>query len=458
MSKRAFLSERGLFSLLLVTLAILLFGGWLVLRVILPHFANPNNGMYGSKLGYASLLRTSGKPIPVKVGIVEERAFEQVVVGEGMCASDPYLVPVIPMAKVVKVNVQEGDFVKKGQVIAQMNETKALIKLESAKLALSTAESEFERVRLGSAYVLAQERPEIDKVNVSALKKLLDSNKSKLESFKKAHARGAISSSALMEVEREYEESLRSYKEAEIFLGMSEAGLKESLKIAENTVDDMREAKEHREEELRDYQVVTPADGVIERVLIREGEYNQDSGKPGFVIASGMWFEAHFDQTDYVVLQNANEASVYLESYPGVTHEALVDKVVPVVSFNQGGPEISRPLRPRGTGSPEWAATFKVRLTFKESQKEQLAIGMTGFARVKVKRNALSIPRGAVHSISAGEALVDIPDGEGWKSCPVKIGQVTETHAEVLSGLAKGDRVIIDGHWVLEPEDRVSYD
>ncbi len=443
---------------LLIAIVIVALGGLLFAwKVLYPGYLDSENSMYGSKLGHPAMLRKLGKPIPVKSGRVEEHTFERVMMGEGVCASEPFLVPVIPMAKVVELNVQEGQRVEKGQVLAKLDRVKAEIKLESAALALSSARSEFERVKLGSAYVLAQERPELDQVNLTALKNQLKSNGEKLKKYESAFDKGAISEAAFLEMKNVYEENLKQFKKAEIFLGMSEEGLKESLKIAENTVNDMEKSYEHRQEEMRDYEVTAPASGVIERVLIRPGEYNQDSGKPGFVIAAGKWFEAHFDQSDFPFLKEGQGAEVYLEAFSGKRFLAEVSEIIPVVSFNQGGPEISRPLRPRGTGSPEWAATFRAKLLFQDDDRQDLiALGMTGFGSVKVQGKSLSVPRGAVRSISAGQALVDVPtDDGGWKSMPVKVGLVTPEKVEILSGLEKGAEVLIAGNWVLEPNDKI---
>lgn len=442
----------------LIFLLIIVCGLLVTCKAFYPAYLNSENSMYGSKLGYPAVLRKLNEPIPVKSAPVKMHTFQRVMMGEGLCASDPFLIPVIPMAKVIELRVEEGQSVKKGQVLAVLDKTKAEIKLESAALALSSARAEFERVKLGSAYVLAQERPELDQVNVSYLKNQLKVNKEKLSKYQRAFNKGAISQAALLDIEMEYEESLKKYKQSEIFLGMSEEGLKESLKIAENTVKDMEKAYQHRQEELKDYEVTAPVDGVIERVLIRAGEYNQDSGKPGFIIAAGKWFEAHFDQSDFPFIERGQEAEVFLEAFSGHRFSATVSEVLPVVSFNQGGPEISRPLRPRGTGSPEWAATFRTKLLFKEGEqmKDAVALGMTGFGTVKVTTESMSVPRAAVRSIAAGQALVDIPTEEGgWKSEQVTIGMVTPTQVEILSGLILGQSVLVSGHWVLEPEDEI---
>ena len=231
----------------------------------------------------------------------------------------------------------------------------------------------------------------------------------------------------------------------------------ESKKIAENAVSDAKQALAHREEELKVFAVYAPADGVIDQVLINTGEYNQDSGKPGFLISSGLWFDAYFDQSDYGYVKQGQKAEVSLEAIPGQMFVAEIGSIKPIVSFNSGGPEISRPLRPRGTGSPEWAATFKAKLDFKEDVNLQVVTGMTGFSKLEVSREMLTIPKAAVLSISAGSGVVNVVNSdESWEVREIQVGYVNDRVAEVLGGLTEEDEVMIDGHWTLKIDDEIT--
>ena len=426
----------------------------LTVFVILPAYQNPNNKMYSSSLGQPALLRRAGDPLPVRVEAVSENQTERKIMGEGVCASQPILVPIIPMALVKELHVHEGQMVKKGDLLVTLDETKAQIKYESAQLALSTARAEQQRVKLGSAYVLAQERPEVEKVNLSSLVKQEQLAADKLAKYQAAFDRGVIAEVALLAVKTEYAIATEQLEKGELAMTMAEEGVKESLKIAQNAMDDATQAVAHRKTELKDFKVFAPVDGVIDRVLIQEGEYNQDSGKPGFLISSGLWFEAYFDQAEFAHVKKDQTAILSLESFPGRDFQATVTMVKPVVSFNSGGPEIARPLRPRGTGSPEWAATFKVRLEVDGA--DGLVPGMTGFARLQQSEDSLTVPRSAVTSVSAGSALVYVVDDEDeWETREVKIGQVGQEQVVVKGGLALGEKVMVEGHWNLQTDDEI---
>ena len=442
-------------SLLVSGGAIGMFCSVLFAAVIIPAWQNPRSKFYGSGLGFPSVMRRLGKPLPIEIAAARHALFSRWIMGEGTYASLPLLAPVIPMSIVTQVLTKPGDRVVKGQVLARLDRTLATTKLESAILAMETSKAELARVRLGSAYVLAQERPAMERVNLTAEQQLLSQKEEKVTKFREAFGRGAVSRTALLGVEGEFTEATRMVDKARLQMVMSEKGVLESIEIAENALKDAEQGVRHRRRELDDYEVRSPGDGIVERILINPGEYNQDSGKPGFVIASGNWFEAYFDQADFSDVQQNQAAEIHLEAMPGRSFTGRVSLIVPVVSFNQGGPEISRPIRPRGSGAAEWAATFRAQIQF-EANPSEVALGMTGFARIHMDRESLAVPRGALVSVSAGSGFVYIVTADGrWETRIVGVGMVDDTKAEILSGLKEDDLVIVRGHWSLKKGDAI---
>ena len=424
--------------------------------VLVPAYMDPNSRTYSSALGFAAVRRKLGIPFPVVVAKVESRVFSTPMHGEGSMQCDFLFVPVVPMAKVLRVNVKDGDTVYAGQELAVMDDEAARIQIESARVAVSTAEAEERRVKIGSAYVLAQERPEKDRILLEEAEKLMDSMRAKTEVYRKLADEGALSGMELAKAEAELVEAKARLEQARFNIRMSTEGVEESRRIAANAVADARNLLADRERKLRDYKVACPVEGVVERVLIREGEYNQDSGKPGFVIASGRWFEGNFDQRALTRMQPGSPAVVFLEAYPGKPFKAKVERIIPVVTFNQGGPESTRPVRPRGTGSPEWPATFKARLVLDRDEAPP-AVGMTGFARVTQEDESPAVPRAALLSLGAGRATVRVLTAAGGhRLAVVRVGDYDGTHARILEGLLPDDHVIVAGHRDLRDGDKIA--
>ena len=140
-----------------------------------------------------------------------------------------------------------------------------------------------------------------------------------------------------------------------------------------------------RENELEDYTSRSPADGIVERVLVHAGEYNQDPGRPAVVIASGLWFECYLDQTALGRVKVGDDVEVRLAAYQDHLFHGSITHVRPLVNFSLGGPETNRPMRPLGTGSPEWPSTFSVRIEL-ESDGYLIVPGLTGYAMGRSSR------------------------------------------------------------------------
>jgi hypothetical protein len=179
-------------------------------------------------------------------------------------------------------------------------------------------------------------------------------------------------------------------------------------------------------------------------------------GNPGFIIASGLWFEANLDQLALTDLHEGMEGTVNLEAYAGRTFHGTVERIIPIVTFNAGGPETKTPVKPLGTGNPEWPATFAVRLHLDVSDVK-LAPGMTGFVRlVNRHRNALAIPREALSSLSAGKGVVRTVDESGHPvTTPVSFGEVDERYVEITAGLNYSSWVMTNNPRFLRDDDKI---
>lgn len=423
-------------------------------KVILPVYKTPYNRTYTSGFGYAAVKHRLKIPFEIQTAPAQRRTLHRKLLGEGFMSSQSILVPVVPTDRIKAVYVTEGQRVHKGDLLAEIDSAKAELKQRSAELAIVTAEAEQERVEIGSAYVLAQERPEKDRIDEAAAQRQLELLRQQTEMYRKLENTGAISKLQTLETQKNIVENETALARSRFNLGMSSKGQLQSKLIAANTVAENQNVLRQRQLELKEHKIYAPADGLVERVLIQPGEYNQDSGKPAFVIASGLWFEAHFDQTSVGLVKNGDRAEVFLESLPGTCLVGTVTKVIPIVTYDVGGPELARPIRPSGSGAPEWPATYKVRIEM-ETGNLPLVTGLTGFARVSAERDALAVPCGAVLSISAGSGLVHVVQGQDHATRAVTFGVTDEGWTEITAGLAEGDKVITEGQLGLKPGDRI---
>jgi RND family efflux transporter MFP subunit len=128
-------------------------------------------------------------------------------------------------------------------------------------------------------------------------------------------------------------------------------------------------------------------------------------------------------------------AEVVLDSFPKETFQARVIRIAPLAD-------------------PE---TRVLPVVLEMANPEcRIRAGLTGFARLKVHRQALVIPRIAVND-HAEKAMVFRVDQGRSKLQEVRLGDTTEIGSvEVLSGLREGDEVVVFGSEFLRDGDSVN--
>ena len=451
--KKPVLTQNRVLAAIVVATGLMLAAGAFALW---PSYTNPESRFYTSAIGYLKVQRLLGVPMEAEAEHPVWHDFTAPILGEGTLQCDFYNVPVVPAARVTALHVEEGDKVEAGQLLAELDDTVAASNLRSAQLALDSATAEQARVEAGSVNTLIEERPERGRVSIEGLGEVLKAAEARVEMYRNLQASGASSRLELISAEADLATARLNYNQAQVDVRASNAGLPQSREIAQNAVNAAQNLLGQRQQELIYYRVTAPAAGTIDRVLIRNGEFNQNVGNPGFIIASGLWFEANLDQRALQDLHEGMEATVNLEAYTGHPFRATVQRIVPIVTFDAGGPETRTPVRPLGTGSPEWPATFTVRLHL-DVQNTKLAPGMTGFARMIVHhRKALAIPRGALSSLSAGKGVVRIVDDAGHPvTTPVSLGEVNQRFVEITEGLNASDWVLSNNPRFLRDDDKI---
>lgn len=449
---KVFRSTLGLTALVIFSTVA---AGVILVRVVWPAYQRQENRTFDSRLGYSAVQRALGQPFNVETTPVQRRAVVVRQLGEGRVTAMPIRVPLVPTERVLEVAVKEGERVAKGQLLAKLDPSNAELRLASARLHVENAQAELERVKLGSAYTLTQERPEREGINLEANRKQVALLRERYESMKTLQQQGGVSRLQLLELEAKLTEAERELRASELGVEVSTKGQPQSTAIAENNLRQAQNVLRQRERELEDFVVRAPADGVLEEVRIHAGEYNRNTGDTGFVIASGLWFEAHLDQTALNKIKAGDRAQLFLEALAGTPVEARVTRLIPIVTYSTGGPDSARPTRALGMGAPEWPTTFTVIIDVPADISPSLAPGLTGFAKIEAKRESLAVPRSAVHIISSKRGFVTTVKGTERTTREVVLGEESDGWITVEHGLNEGDVVAVRGHEDLQPGDAI---
>ena len=185
--------------------------------------------------------------------------------------------------------------------------------------------------------------------------------------------------------------------------------------------------------------VTSPASGVVTR-LLQQSERDVAAGMPLVEIGDTQGLEAQIEflSQDAVRIRPGQKAEIYNWGGPGVI-PAEVRLVEP-----QGFTKIS------ALGVEEQRALVMLQFTGPPSDWKGLEPGYRVWGRVYLRRapSAVIAPLGALVRDRGGWAVFRIEAGRA-RLRPVRIGALTDTAAEVLSGVSVGDRL------VSYPSDRV---
>lgn len=183
-----------------------------------------------------------------------------------------------------------------------------------------------------------------------------------------------------------------------------------------------------------------PQKGVVDNLNIREGFYVQ----PGTTILSigaldEVWVEAEVFERQASLVKINDPVIMNLDYLPRKKWTGKVEYIYPT---------LDRETR-----------TAKIRLSFKNPESE---LKPNMFARVTIHSGStdqlLLIPREAlIRTGNQDRVVLALGDGN-YKSIAVTVGRLNQDHAEILTGLEQGEKIVTSAHFLLDSESNKTSD
>ena len=388
-------SAYGLFAVAAV-------GGYLIFNGTIPLFKKPA-GMADAKVATQDLLAAA-----VTVARVTPADFaEQVVITGSLVPRDEILVgPEVEGLRVIEVLADEGDRVKKGQILAR---------LVTDTLDAQAAQNDAAQAKAAAA--IAQARSNI----VSADAKVVEARNS-YERGKPLRQSGILSDAV-----QDQRESAHRIADAAL------AVARDALKVVE--ADKAQVEAQRRELDFKRGRtsVMAPEAGIISRRVARVGGYAAGSADPLFRIVARNEIELEAEALD--------------------TQIARIKEGQPVTIAIPGGGEATGTVRNVSPEIDKATRLGHVRIFIGENPL--LHIG--GFARGTVttqRSHGLSVPTSAIQYGPTG-ASVQLVIENKVVTRPVKLGLSNGDDTEIASGLAEGDQVVAKSGTFLRDGDAV---
>jgi len=311
---------------------------------------------------------------------------------------------------VVKLNVRIGDRVKKGQLIALIDDREIREQINQSKAALLKAENSLRQIELTYPEKLreAQANLEYARINYEREQELLKREYTTKESVDRAKRELEIAEATLKRLRDEYETQVM---------------------ITKASIEEIKAQIAQQETRLSYTRIYSPIDGIVSDVTIQEGE----TVVAGLQVANlitvfdplklEMWI--YVDEADIGRVKIGQNIEFTVDTLPDKTFHGKIEKIYPqpVVKDN----------------IVYYLAIVKV------SREDALFLRpeMTTHVRIthEQRKDTLIVPNSAVKFEQGSQIAYKIIGPNKVEKVKIKIGLRNEESTEIISGLKEGDTV-----------------
>lgn len=286
------------------------------------------------------------------------------------------------MGRITKLFVNEGDHVKKGQILAQLENIQSASDVAGARAALESSLTD----------QIAAE------ANLKTLEATLKSSAADTAQKKQDYERQSNLYKAQLVSTADYEAKKSAYEVASATVAQDQARIAQAraqLESARGRVSQMRAALTHSSDILSKTTYEAPFAGVVTYIPVHEGEtvvmgIQNSPGSTLMTLAdmSIITAEVHVDETDIVNVKYGQSADVTIDAIPGKTFKGVVTEIGDNAIVRSTGLATSQ-----STSSSQEAKDFKVVVTLKDPP-ENVRPGLSTTAKITTgtRSNALTIP------------------------------------------------------------------
>ena len=396
----------------------------------------------------------------VLTATVHRQDLATVVSGTGQIKPKTYVnLGATAMGRITHLYVKEGDHVKRGQLVATVENVAQEAQVAGQRAAIAAGQTDI------ASYLAAEKTAE---ANVEHAQADLEQKKLDWQRAQALYKAGVDSKQQFDAAKAAYDTDVASLAQAVAQVNQARANTASQqghLRTAQATL-------RANENALALTQAVAPFDGIVTNEPVREGEtvvegIQNTEGSTFMTIAdmSVVTAEVKVDETDIVNVKIGQPAEVTVDAIPGKVFKGHVTLVGDQALLRSTGVATSQ-----STTGTEEAKDFKVVVTL-DSPSDELRPGLSTTAKVTTasKSNVLSLPiqaltmytpppstnSGNVEAASVSSTPKTTPiqgvyvvekDAHGKqraKFVPVTTGITGATDIEVLSGLKPGDEIVI---------------
>jgi HlyD family secretion protein len=266
--------------------------------------------------------------------------------------------------RIAEIFVEEGDRVKKGQVLARQQTHRLEAQIREVEAQIAAQKETVKRLEVGTRW----QEIEQARAEVAAAKATVRNSRLNFERIKKTSGAGATSEQALdnARAQLNVDQAQLNVKEKALNLAL-EGPRKEDIAAAKDTLEALKASLCLLKIRLSDMTLISPAAGVIQNRNLEPGEMaSPDRPVLTLALTDPKWVRAYVPEPDLGRIKLGMTAKILSDSFPGQIFDGWVGFISPVAEFTPKTVE-TEDLRTK--------LVFEVRV-FVHDSKDQLRLGM----------------------------------------------------------------------------------
>jgi HlyD family secretion protein len=414
--------------------------------------------------GYGIYVHNRGV-VAVQAGSVIRQDLTQTVSANGEIKPKKYVnVSSNMMGRIVRLPVKEGDRVRDGDLLVQLEAVQSEADVSLAEASLDESQSELE----GMAASVRSAEAAVTSSKADITKSEADLARAK-QAFVRAEQmakEGLIANEQFERTKADYDIAEAQLNSAKAHLAQAEAQLGQTLKQRDSTssrIAQMRASLVRARDQFSKTTIRSTLDGIITNLPVNEGEIaivglQNQPGTTLMTIAdmSIITAEVRVDETDIVNLKLGQEAKIKVDALGDRMLEGRVTEIGNSALLRSTS---TSPGTSTGTGTGQEAKDFKVVITLDEPPQElRPGLSCTATILTAMREKILTAPIQAltIRELDTPlskkkvekEGVFILSDGVA-SFRPVKTGITGTTEIEVLDGLAESDQIVTGPYQVL---------
>ncbi|WP_372994334.1 efflux RND transporter periplasmic adaptor subunit [Lutispora sp.] len=364
------------------------------------------------------------QPTTVEVAKVEAGQIENFVSYSSRVkpAQEIMVLPKVP-GKVLKINFDLGDRVKKGQILFELDKTDALLQLNQAAAAVDMAEINLKKMS-GTTY--EQQMLQLKSAVASAEINYNDA-KTNLETIKTLYEVGAESKFNYDRAKSQLELAKQQYETAKANLELTEQkSFAENIETAQAQLNQAKASYDIAKNAVDNMSVKSPISGVVSAKNVKVGEFVSNT-TPSFII---------IDDSSYIIEVDVNE---------DVIGKVKIGDKVKVSIGSIAEEALSGTVVAAAPSADAMKQTYLVKITL-DNPPSTIKGGM--FAQVQLildrAENCILVPLSSVVE-EEGRKYVFVINGDKAIKTEVDTGIFNDNEIQIIHGLNEGETVVVKG-------------